>query len=367
MADKHTIAKISIVGKYLYRWALITGTTFAGEYLTYIDGFAGPGEYTNHPNGSPIEALNALNQAKVDGGVRWKAKGIRALFIEQDRARREHLERSIDMRNAAGDVKYLVRQLSFEAGIEFADTALRKAFYTSAPLVVFVDPFGATGFPWETVLRILSSNTSGVILNFDADGMARIVRAGSSANADEVLDTIFGDQSWKPVVSNLSNSRDIAVALLSLYRRKLRTIPGVKYTFTFEMASNTSGIDYFLLFASRHELGLIKMKEAMKEIDGSGQFRFSDAEAQQGKLFRFDYPQDWVDLLCSRFGGETVSFAEVNEFVLNETPLISPSRLLYAAQELGKLEVGKETNRARKNIFTADTVKEIIFRSAENA
>lgn len=45
-AKPHTLAKIEIVGGYAYRWAKIVGSSFP-SIITYIDGFAGPGEYKN--------------------------------------------------------------------------------------------------------------------------------------------------------------------------------------------------------------------------------------------------------------------------------------------------------------------------------
>jgi hypothetical protein len=48
-ATPHTIAKIAILKAYLVAWFQILGITMQGKDLTYIDGFAGPGKYTNHP------------------------------------------------------------------------------------------------------------------------------------------------------------------------------------------------------------------------------------------------------------------------------------------------------------------------------
>jgi hypothetical protein len=42
-AKPHTLAKIEIVGRYLYLWSSILGANSANKRLVYIDGFAGPG------------------------------------------------------------------------------------------------------------------------------------------------------------------------------------------------------------------------------------------------------------------------------------------------------------------------------------
>jgi three-Cys-motif partner protein len=62
-APRHTLAKIEILRSYLRVWFSILGSTFAGRELWYVDGFAGPGEYTNSPDGSPIAAVRAADAA----------------------------------------------------------------------------------------------------------------------------------------------------------------------------------------------------------------------------------------------------------------------------------------------------------------
>ena len=103
------------------------------------------------------------------------------------------------------------------------------------------------------------------------------------------------------------------------------------------------------------------MKEAMKEIDQTGTFRFSDAGVGQQRLFKFDSPSDWVEKLMGAFANRTVGYDEVLTFTLNETPFINPSKLLYAAQELGLLTVECDPPRKKKNSFKADEVKLIRF------
>ena len=58
-AEPHTIAKIAILKNYLFAWFQIFGRSRAGQSLLYIDGFAGPGHYTNYNEGSPVAALVA--------------------------------------------------------------------------------------------------------------------------------------------------------------------------------------------------------------------------------------------------------------------------------------------------------------------
>src|SRR5271156_6469010 len=71
-ASPHTLAKLEIVGRYLDVWFLILGSNPKNRRLVYIDGFAGPGRYTNTEKSSPIVAL----QSGLNGcSVRWLVSG----------------------------------------------------------------------------------------------------------------------------------------------------------------------------------------------------------------------------------------------------------------------------------------------------
>src|SRR5258708_32856251 len=90
-AQPHTIAKIEMLGRYLRVWFQILGRS--GRDLWYIDGFAGPGEYTNHPDGSPVAALKAADAALAAIGD--TAGDIRCVFIEENKKRFDHLQQRL--------------------------------------------------------------------------------------------------------------------------------------------------------------------------------------------------------------------------------------------------------------------------------
>jgi three-Cys-motif partner protein len=321
-AEPHTVAKIEIVRRYAHRWGMILGQRFRGAPLTYIDGFAGPGEYMNHAEGSPLAAFQALKDATVKANP-WVAGDVRLLFIEKDEKRCSHLGALCSQLESPPGIRVENQCTDFVSGIDAAKARFGKAFLTSAPLLVFVDPFGATGAPFRTIREILSSRTSEVIINFDADGIARIWSAGKAADADRHLTEIFGSDVWKELEWSKMDHRARCLACARLYKRCLLAIPNVDYAFTFEMGEASNRLDYFLIFASQHERGLEKMKEVMKEIDQTGDFKFYDTLVGQEQLFRFDQPELWIEPMIREFAGRSVPFSEIKKWVLNETPFFT--------------------------------------------
>jgi three-Cys-motif partner protein len=94
-AEPHTIAKIALLSAYLKAWLSILGTARfrRGQEILYVDGFAGPGEYTNHPTGSPIAAVAAATSVLNTHGAEWTAGDTDCAFVDQDGARIENLRR----------------------------------------------------------------------------------------------------------------------------------------------------------------------------------------------------------------------------------------------------------------------------------
>src|SRR5690242_3600374 len=81
-AAPHTLAKIEIVHRYLYLWFYIMGRS--NPTLVYVDGFAGPGRYTNSDQSSPTAALKAACAAISKSGDALRTKKFVFRFIEKD-------------------------------------------------------------------------------------------------------------------------------------------------------------------------------------------------------------------------------------------------------------------------------------------
>ncbi|MEX2751159.1 MAG: three-Cys-motif partner protein TcmP [Candidatus Freyarchaeota archaeon] len=81
--EPHTRAKHEILQNYLKAWLPILSTI--EERIIYLDGFAGPGIYTDGEFGSPVIAL----QTAVNHNLRERFREIIFIFIEKDTRRAE--------------------------------------------------------------------------------------------------------------------------------------------------------------------------------------------------------------------------------------------------------------------------------------
>lgn len=234
-AEPHTIAKIQILQSYFYVWVAIFGRSWRGQDLLYVDGFAGPGKYKNYDKGSPVAAIEAAVSALSSVGDKWMAGDVHCAFIELDKKCFAHLEEALKSVSKHGRLKIHTFNMPFEEGlsklrIQFPDS------FQSHPLFVFIDPFGPKGVPFAEVADILKSPRSEVLVNFDADGVIRILKANNDANYEAILNRIYGGTSWKDKLSDDKSFDFLCREALNLYKENLQSLPNVKYVFPFNDA-----------------------------------------------------------------------------------------------------------------------------------
>lgn len=342
---------------YLYQWFSILGMTFPGKDLWYIDGFAGPGEYTNYSQGSPIAALAAAAEAINQNKGRWLARDIHCFFIEDTRSRFDHLRGKLDETAAHPRVHRGTFYGSFVDGCAWLKQQAVNPFQGAHPIFAFIDPFGPAGLSFSIVRDLLSRPACEVLINLDSDGVSRINQAGEDANHHTLLNEVFGDSSWEPELAGVQQNEAVR-KVLALYKAKLRGIPDVRYAFSFEMRKKKQQFDYHLVFASQHARGLQKMKEVMRKIDKTGNYCFSDDVGQQS-LFTFDDPAAAAQQMLKHFYGRTVKYEDVNDFALNESPFPNPKSMLKILEKAEKIAV-QSAGRKRMRYTYPDDLHELL-------
>lgn len=176
-AKPHTLAKIEIVRRYVYLWFSILGANPANKRLVYIDGFSGPGAYTNSEHSSPLAALQSAKAAIERPSAKLNNVEFSFLFIEKKREFVESLRKVVSASSWPPQLKWHAEQGSFEEKVGGILRDLQQKGQSLAPTFAFIDPFGATGLPFNVVAEILSHRTCEVLLNLDSDGIGRLITA----------------------------------------------------------------------------------------------------------------------------------------------------------------------------------------------
>jgi three-Cys-motif partner protein len=358
-APPHTLAKLEIIRRYLYLWFTIVGSNPKNRQLVYIDGFAGPGRYTNTEKSSPLVALQAAKAALDKSSGKLSKTEFRFLFVEKNPSFADNLNQTISAIAWPTQFNWNVENTSFEEKVGGLLNDFRRENRQLAPTFAFIDPFGATGLPFKVIGEILRHSTCEVLLNLDSDGIGRLVTAQTIEKNQAHLDSLFGDPDWRAVLNPQLPMQQLSARILALYKERLRSI--VPYVFAFAMNSRGGQLNYHLVFASQHYLGLEKMKEAMKAVDQTGAYSFSDDTVDQKLMpFNFDEPADWAEKMRQALGGKWRPYSHFRDFALNDTPFTNPKAMLRDLEDKHMVEIEGDPGR-RKGSFPEERIKRILL------
>src|SRR2546426_3670061 len=217
-AQAHTLAKHSILRRYLVAWLPIMLRRYA--HIVYVDGFAGPGIYTGGEPGSPIIALQIAAEHSPLRKQPPKGK-IDLVFIEERPDRFVRLEAEIaatlermPLPAWAGQVPY---QGTFEAIVlQILGRIGRET--PPPPRFVFADPFGFSDVPMGVVEQLMDAPSSEFWIFFDYADMHRFLGDPSKAGT---FDRLYLSSDWRQFIHE-SDAKKQREGLLALYGRQLK-------------------------------------------------------------------------------------------------------------------------------------------------
>lgn len=355
--EEHTKAKHEILRRYLEAWLPIMSK--ANGRLIYIDGFSGPGVYTNGEPGSPIIALKAF----LEHSYRQEIKAeLIYVFIDEDPKRTAELEKQIEaLGPLPTNVKVSVRTGAYEHIFSQVLDSLEQEGKELAPTFAFIDPFGYSQASMRLSGRFLQFSRCEALVYVPIRFIDRFVSLDSQ---DSALTTLFGTEEWKAARALKGDAR--RRFLHDLFFQQMKRECGLDYVRSFEIVAATPNSGYHLFFGTKHPLGLRRMKEAMWKLDPeNGQkFRDSTSEKQQ-PLFQPEVDTKPLrDAMIERFGDQPVSIQELDNFALIETPYLPShirTRTLKPLEKDGRLIIVSAKPDRRRFTYPTGTVIRFVL------
>lgn len=310
--DPHTQAKHEILRRYLGAWFPILGKW--DRRIIYMDGFCGPGRYSNGESGSPLIAI----ETAMDHQSRLANREVIFVFVDEREDRLEHLEGEIVDISPPANFKPVIHRGEFHRVLSDALDDLDSKNTRIAPTFAFVDPFGFKGIPYDLMKRLLEKQKTEVFVNIMADSINRFLTHPNPQVQKHIVE-LFGTNA---VLDIVENAPDRFLAIRQLYQSQLAKC--AQFVRFFEMRNDQNRLIYYLFFATNHPLGHKKMKEAFWKIDPRSGFHFSDAtNPNQMVLFEIDPTEPLAEILGAKYAGVTVDVADVSRFVDDETTYIT--------------------------------------------
>lgn len=230
------------------------------------------------------------------------------------------------------------------------------------PTLLFIDPFGSSGFSMDLIARVARHPTTDILINFNYVDLVRWLLPDPVKHV--TLDRLYGSDKWRAALTLPENQkrdfliREYAASLLDL---------GLRGT-NFEMVNRLNQSQYYLFFATRDPKGLDVIKHAMRNVSPDGLYRYTDrTDPNQFRLMGMDmddqYASDIADSLYKNYRSAEVSMDQLISEVIAWHPVWLEKDLRAGLQRLEQsipskiLDVRNSDGRPRrKNSFPSGSI-----------
>lgn len=347
--DPHTAAKHDMLDRYLSAWFPIIAKGFPSKGLTFVDAFAGPGEYKDGSEGSPLLALRQAYRSDV----RATGSPIRLVFIEKRNDRYRHLVQLIEehfpaarrpgthvIRIHPGDCRKLL------------GPSINEVKGWDSPLFVNLDGWG-TDTPYSIVHQLGRQDNAEVLITFARDWS---MRDRHREDDPHQLDQFYGESRVWRQLANRGAPLEAKTALLEYYLGRL-TEAGFPYHLTFELVDE-GGHELLLIYATKSELGIERMKDAMWKVDPVYGQRFRDPrDENQLTLDISEEPELSLlkrQLLATVVEAGSIPLSELKRYTLLKTIYREPHATTAVRELDAEMKVSVNWRRSHDNtIVTA--------------
>lgn len=297
-SEPRTLLKHQIYKRYVDCWMGKILQTFPSASI--VDAFAGPGGYSDGPDGSSL----VIAKAFLNHTGRERFRTLRLICNEARADRNEALARRLAALPTDARLEAFVIEpaSAFEAAISIIE---RRAHPRGAPLPTLwlLDPFDVKSVPFDLVARCLAGARDEILLTFFADEIYRFCEVPSFQIA---LTAHYGGDHWRQALA-VTGEHQRKAAFMRLYREGLETLPGVK-TGDFSITSKNETARYSIVLATHSDSGLVCWNPVKWRLDPSA----GRAASERGvaPLALFDERRSLRAALAAR-AGTAASFSEL--------------------------------------------------------
>ena len=238
--------------------------------MRYIDGFAGPGEYEGGEDGSPIIALRSVERHKQFEIFAQAGSTIEFLFVEKDPCYHRTLELKIRESSWPRAFSIEPKHGEFENVLSRLLDDVASGRRAMPPTLIFIDPFGPSGFSMELLERLASYERVDLLINLNHNEFIKWILPDPSKHV--TADRLYGGPRWRPALD--LTGRERTTFLVREYENALQEI-GWRGP-SFEMVNRNNQTAYHLVFGTGSPKGMEAMKRAMRSVSQTGEFRYTD-------------------------------------------------------------------------------------------
>ncbi|MDQ3131265.1 MAG: three-Cys-motif partner protein TcmP [Acidobacteriota bacterium] len=259
--------KHRLLGKYLPPFSAKVATTTQNREIYCVDGFAGAAKYEDGSEGSPL-----LIAKFSDECAKWRDPVFLKLINVEPDAEGKGIFPLLENATQDWKEKGVVENINKEFYFALPEILARIG---NSPALFFIDPFGPTYVHFSHLQPILtrSQKITELIINFDTDGLRRIMDAALSERANpktaetnsKNVTKIIGSDDWRQKIVNANLSTEqCEMILLGEYKQNI-----TKFGYHVVAYAIREALDkkpkYHFVYCTRHPDGLDLMNDFIRE------------------------------------------------------------------------------------------------------
>jgi three-Cys-motif partner protein len=269
---EQTQAKHFILRRYLQALAFKV-LTF--QDITYVDGFSGPWETKteNFSDSSFMIAITVLLDAQKQYRERMGVtRKVRCFFSEADPKVFGQLEQAVaPFHKPAEDFEIKTYCGKFEDAVSEIQTFIGGSF----PLI-FIDPTGWTGYPFDKIKPLFARPKCEVLINFMYAFVQRFVHSDDEDTINS-LNPILGGPGWR---DRLDPGLDRGTAVEKLFRETLKSVGNFDFVVSTKIdKATTERPHFFITYGTKSLEGLKVFRQT--EYDALRQHEKNRANARE--------------------------------------------------------------------------------------
>lgn len=306
-----TEVKHRLLEKYLDPW--LNKISTVSPEVHFLDGFAGRGEYTDGSKGSPLIAMDVADRKlREEGWIDNRLSRFEVIAVEDNEQNYQNLKECLEKKNSETDARInaeCYNRKFHDYASEYIETYQREP----NACFVFIDPFGFSGVPLDTIQELINLRSTGIEL-FITFMSGKIAQFLTNETHQEAIDEAFGTTEWRERIDENAAKEERAEQLMLYYETRLRNEADISYVWPFQMYEESKRqTSYHLLHATNHFDGFELMKDIMWREGARDTFAYLGPdhypyEGGQKALASFnagDSEKDgWIDDLADQLADE---------------------------------------------------------------
>lgn len=273
------------------------------DYIIHLDPFAGPGRYEDNSEGSPLHALNIINDLEYKGIPRNFRKRIIFVFAENEENTYKRLKNATDAYREQGFEVQCVFSEAKNVIKEVVSIVKKISGSLKVGMFVYLDPWGLKDVSIEPTLEVLKLRYEfnipcEILLRFPPYLVCRFYKNPNLG--PEWIERMLGlreEELDKIINEDTEDTNEKWEEVLKQYMYKIRSIYEEK---TGEELSHCAvetvgkGCFYYMVFFSSNDAGISHMSNCMVKA-----FLKRQKEENKGSLWFFSIRENkWYSDMC---------------------------------------------------------------------